>query len=1094
MSSGTPSNGPKNERPRGRFFDRRLRRASFISPITGERMKRNFTLREASNRLNDHVDTPTESSPLLGGGHDDGGEHVSTAGQSRLHQWRETCAEYAHDAWEFAISKEGLGILKCSLAYLVGSLATLVPAISTLIGPRQDSKHMVATVTVWFHPARSIGSMHEATVLALIAFCYSGIVSFTSMAVSMFFGQQDLLIVGHIIVLILFLGGGLGFIAWTKQYFGHPLVNVACSLASLGCITVLIKEGAVQAGAFSDDRVVQVLLMVIMGILATTAVNFLVLPVTARESLVKDLEKNTDLLGEMLISITRAFLSGSERDLTDEYYTTLSGEHQSSLNAMSKDLGEAKREHLVLGNERIYAAEEQLVDCLTGLAQDLGGLRSAAFAQFAFMKESISVAGSRATSPVRAATKPMPSILDVITEAPDESGESANGTPLANGNDSTRTLSPVRKTSLETPAIIQTPEDMFVAFLAQLGPPTKSLVYTLKQLLDELPFETRHNTKWKFLAWTGRDVRVAVDDDFRDNLQSAIDLYRSSRKEALQSLYASRALSAASSSQQGGKSTSFTGQKSKANGSPAKPSIDRAGGASEEVIADIEEVSACCGHFSFALLDFAEDMLSYLRRLEELKEAIQHRKRTWTWLFSWFLPEDEHESKDTANVRRRGDFNNHDEAYDAGQGIPSHIKQADNFADPARRDRSWNARLYRLLCVFRRDDIKFAVKVGLGALIYALPAFLASTRPFFVRWRGEWGLVSYMAVCSMTVGGSNTTSTNRVIGTFIGAALSIVAWVLASDHGYTNPWLLGFFGWLVSLGCFYLIVAKNNGPMGRFILLTYNLGALYSYSLSIKDDDHDDDEGGIDPAIWDIVMHRLVAVIAGCVWAIVVTRFIWPISARRKLKKGLCVLWLRMGLIWRRDPLAMFLLGEPRSNYMDIREESALRFFLSNLEGLRKAANGEFELRGPFPDQTVGRILERTGRMLDAFHAMNVVIVKNLQYTPGEAAVLRYTRSERFELSARISHLFSVLASSVKMEYPLNDVMPSIDHTRDRLLARISEFRRNGDGREVATEQDYELLYAYVLVTGQLSEDIRAVSAELQTMFGTLDEEKLKLQ
>ncbi|KAI7537215.1 hypothetical protein KC316_g15989, partial [Hortaea werneckii] len=1061
-----------------------LRRASFISPITGERLKRNFTLREASNRLNDNVATPTESSPLLGGGRDDGGEHVSTAGQSRLHQWRETCTEYAHDAWEFAISKEGLGILKCSLAYLVGSLATLVPAISTLIGPRQDSKHMVATVTVWFHPARSIGSMHEATVLALIAFCYSGIVSFTSMAVSMFFGQQDLLIVGHIIVLILFLGGGLGFIAWTKQYFGHPLVNVACSLASLGCITVLIKEGAVQAGAFSDDRVVQVLLMVIMGVLATTAVNFLVLPVTARESLVKDLEKNTDLLGEMLISITRAFLSGSERDLTDEYYTTLSGEHQSSLNAMSKDLGEAKREHLVLGNERIYAAEEQLVDCLTGLAQDLGGLRSAAFAQFAFMKESISVAGSRATSPVRAANKPMSSILDVITEAPDESGES--GTPLANGNGSIRTLSPARKTSLETPAIIQTPEDMFVAFLAQLGPPTKSLVYTLKQLLDELPFETRHNTKWKFLAWTGRDVRVAVDDDFRDNLQSAIDLYRSSRKEALQSLYTSRALSAASTSQHGGKSTSFTGQKSKPNGSPAKPGNDRAGGASEEIIADIEEVSACCGHFSFALLDFAEDMLSYLRRLEELKEAIQHRKRTWTWLFSWVWPEDEHESKDTAKIRRRGDFNNHDEAYDAGQGIPSHIKQADNFADPARRDRSWNARLYRLLCVFRRDDIKFAVKVGLGALIYALPAFLAATRPFFVRWRGEWGLVSYMAVCSMTVGGSNTTSTNRVIGTFIGAALSIVAWVLASDHGYTNPWLLGFFGWLVSLGCFYLIVAKNNGPMGRFILLTYNLGALYSYSLSIKDDDHDDDEGGIDPAIWDIVMHRLVAVIAGCVWAIVVTRFIWPISARRKLKKGLCVLWLRMGLIWRRDPLAMFLLGEPRSNYMDIREESALRSFLSNLEGLRKAANGEFELRGPFPDQTMGRILERSGRMLDAFHAMNVVIVKNLQYTPGEAAVLRYTRSERFELSARISHLFSVLASSVKMEYPLNDVMPSIDHTRDRLLARISEFRRSGEGREVATEQDYELLYAYVLVTGQLSEDIRAVSAELQTMFGTL--------
>ena len=47
-----------------------------------------------------------------------------------------------------------------------------------------------------------------------------------------------------------------------------------------------------------------------------------------------------------------------------------------------------------------------------------------------------------------------------------------------------------------------------------------------------------------------------------------------------------------------------------------------------------------------------------------------------------------------------------------------------------------------------------------------------------------------------------------------------------------------------------------SGPLGRFILLTYNLGALYSYSLSIRDDDNDDDEGGIDPAIWEIVIHR----------------------------------------------------------------------------------------------------------------------------------------------------------------------------------------------------------------------------------------------
>ena len=70
----------------------------------------------------------------------------------------------------------------------------------------------------------------------------------------------------------------------------------------------------------------------------------------------------------------------------------------------------------------------------------------------------------------------------------------------------------------------------------------------------------------------------------------------------------------------------------------------------------------------------------------------------------------------------------------------------------------------------------------------------------------------------------------------------------------------------------------------------------------------------------------------------------------------------------------------------------------------------------------------------------------------------RYTREERFALAARISHLFSVLASSFKLEYPLNDVLPNIENRRDALLAKIFEFRRSSNE---ATEADYELLYAY---------------------------------
>ena len=164
---------------------------------------------------------------------------------------------------------------------------------------------------------------------------------------------------------------------------------------------------------------------------------------------------------------------------------------------------------------------------------------------------------------------------------------------------------------------------------------------------------------------------------------------------------------------------------------------------------------------------------------------------------------------------------------------------------------------------------------------------------------------------------------------------------------------------------------------------------------------------------------------------------------------------------------------------MNIREEFELQRFLARLDTLRNAATSEFELRGPFPYEMFGKILKSTNNMLDAFHAMNVVILKDLKASEGEADILKYTAKERSELSARISHLFqgtilsvsltchfanprAVLASSMKLEYPLDEALPSIEHTRDRLLARIFDYRKTTRAKDGSLDdEDFALLYAY---------------------------------
>ncbi|MCJ1294171.1 hypothetical protein MMC34_005728 [Xylographa carneopallida] len=1030
-----------------RSFRPNLRQATFIAPRTGERVRRAVTLQsptlEAANR-----DGPVDDSALL-----TQGRRLPKTSTFRAIQ--QDCEDRIWKLWAFANSKNGQGILKCSLAYLIGSMATFVPLISDLLG-QQDGKHMVATVTVYFHPARSQGSMFEAVGLAILAFIYAAVISFSSMGISILFGRTfDLMVLGHTIVLIVFCGGGLGLVGWVKQRLANPLVNVACSLTSLALITVLTKEGAVQAVEYSDDKVEQVMYMIIMGVTAATVVCFLIRPISARKELRQNMIHVTDSFGDMLAMITRSFLLGNEEDLEHREFIAASDRYRSVFASLTKNLREAKFEHYVLGTEAEYQLEAKLVKCMQRMAQNIGGLRSAATTQFDLLSQAPSYGGTTPSASIYTpVAAPNMSLADswltsqencggltAIHEHPEEDGTSeySSDTEHQNGEE-----------DIDNLPTVQSPVEIFDRFITHLGPSMKSLAYTLKQILDDLPYGP------------APDFKIAVNTQFHTSLVQAIRLYSDARTQALALLYG------------------------KKDSSSARPT---------ELEADFEEVAASCGHFSFSLQDFAEEMRVYLDILDDIKEETERlpRQRSWNWLKFWRdTTTKEHPSK-TGDMERDSLI-----APNGEMDVPSEMASpldrthlAEYTSEKARSLSSAYTRyLWKVLRVFRRDDIKFGIKVGAGAAMFALPSFLFSTREFYQHWRGEWGLLSYMLVCSMTIGASNTTGFARFFGTCIGAICAVFTWTASQG----NAFVLAAFGWLMSLGTSYLIVAAGKAPLGRFIMLTYNLSALYAYSLSVRDDDDDDDEGGVNPMISEIAVHRVVAVLSGCLWGLIVTRLVWPISARSKFKDGLSLLWLRMGLIWKRDPLAMLLDGESPNAYMKLREEFELQRFVSRLENLRGAAESEFELRGPFPKAAYGRILKSTSRMLDAFHAMNVVINKDLKASDGEAELLRYTVRERAQLCSRISHLFQVLASSMKLEFPLNDAFPSTDHARDRLLAKIFKYRRDGNIAQGTTDEDYGLLYAYALVTGQLSKEIKEIGKEIETLFGVLDEDLFKLQ
>lgn len=458
-----------------------LRQATLILPRTGQRVKRSVTFRDSlglDGANGDAQNGNNERSSLLGPRA--ARPHAEQSDRSSFKRALDDLEVLWRQVWLFVNSRTGKGVFKCSVAYFLGSLATFVPFIAATLG-QQDGKHLVATITVYFHPARSRGSMFEATLCAILAFVYAVFICFTSMGISILFGRKfDLILLGHVIVLIVFCGGGLGFVGWVKQRLASPLVNIACSLTCLAIITVLTKEGAVQASQFSDDKITQVMLMIIMGVIITTAVSFLISPVSARKDLRNDVIQVTDSLAEMLATITRGFLSGSEEELLQESFLEASAKHRSVLASMTKNLKEAKFEHYLAGTEKEYLLEAKLVKCMQRLAQNIGGLRSAATTQFLLLAQPIKGGASTPMSSILSPSQSSSSFnlaaapaslphhtLTPIDEAPEVEGKNRGESSSTASDDS------------HLPSI-NTPADIFSRFIVQLGPSMVSKIYLAK--------------------------------------------------------------------------------------------------------------------------------------------------------------------------------------------------------------------------------------------------------------------------------------------------------------------------------------------------------------------------------------------------------------------------------------------------------------------------------------------------------------------------------------------------------------------------------------------------------------------------------------
>lgn len=427
-------------------------------------------------------------------------------------------------------SVQGRGVLKCTLAYTIASLATFAGPLSDFLG-QPDGKHVVATISVYFHPARSAGSMIEAILISIIAVAYAELVSILSMVTSVLVGSKlGLATLAHTLVIIVFVGGAFGLMGWVKQRMNNPLVNVGSTLASIAIIAVVTKESAVASGAFSNQKTTQVLKMLGMGITSAAAVNLLIWPVFARSQLRVSMLKASTALGDVLTAVSASFLCDNVTRHDDPNAISIaSSSYRQSHAALLRNLREAKFEHIVVGREKVHVAEKSIVGAIETLAQSIGGLKSAAQTQ----------------------------------------------QTLLNGASVHRSCGGL---------------DLFVAFADMIRPSMQGLTEFISQVLHEPVFGGPPDHESRF------------DQGCRQILAGKLNVFILARVAALQHVYD---LVAQRDSSHDGDHVA------------------------------LEQIAASCGHFSFSLQSFGQEMAKYLDMLEGLQRATDDSERSWEWLLWW---------------------------------------------------------------------------------------------------------------------------------------------------------------------------------------------------------------------------------------------------------------------------------------------------------------------------------------------------------------------------------------------------------------------------------------------------------------------------
>lgn len=629
------------------------------------------------------------------------------------------------------------GVAKCVIAYFIASLFTYSPYLASIMAhslPNHDpdalvpfsNLHMLATVAVYFHPARTFGSMLEADIFALVAFIFSMGLSMLSMLVARHLHDFGLASFSNFVTVFVFLGGGMAFVGWTKLTVGKPTFNTACSLVYVSTFTIMVREGSTHLGRFETDKIWQVSLVILTGTLVSNLVCFLCWPQRATTKLIDDMSRTLDAYATLLKLLTRTFLLEDPTNvhIRSSRLKAAVQAHQTTFTSLRRNLDEAKYEAAfdarLRGRSDLF---EEAVSSLNRLGQHLSGLRSSCTVQ-----------------------------SDILHKL-QYNERTSNGSKAA------------RKGLLadDTDHVPESQKDHFRQFLDTIGPHMRSLVFSCAQAFHALDTVDSKGGQRKNAEARDDELESTVFDDVEQHLSAALKRFEHEQSVSLKHAGTLEPFWDDRHNELHARKRSTPPTSRSALDNPSTWTAAQGASADDEAVLVI-----------FFYIFNLEELAKELQKLVFIMKAMQSRKRqiARTTYAQWLRGNtfaNQRQIRPTWMTRLKRLFSLNLPPLANFPEQRRHVFDTAQTPRPSTWQQRISHRLWKTGQFLRQPDIRFAIKAGFGCALLASPAFIHSTRPTFKRYQGQWALVSFMVVLSPTVGQSNQMSLHRLIGEWISA-------------------------------------------------------------------------------------------------------------------------------------------------------------------------------------------------------------------------------------------------------------------------------------------------------------------------------------